>query len=128
MDLFDQLFGSVALVVCWLMAVLRPNWLGQNNLGAKNAITKRSAWMRREASRFGRWFLIWTALPAAGLSYLYDLSLKGSFISVYVMVGVVATYLYSRRLKRQWNLWQQLGYDGPPKVEEQRAQLTQTSA
>jgi hypothetical protein len=124
--LFESYLISICLVVFWLLATFKPKWLGKKNLGAQNKITKRSVWMKAEANRFAQQFLRYTALPAAMLPLLFENSISGLYLSVYVWLGIGCTYLYSRRLKRQWDLWQQLGYDGPPALEKQQAQLQQT--
>jgi hypothetical protein len=121
-------FSSIALFVIWLIAMFKPKWMGRSNLGAKNNITKRSDWMRGRASHFANQMVRYSALPLALVAFLYADSFGKHLMAVYAGLGSGITYLFSRRLKRQWDLWQQLGYDGPPALDQQQKQLTQPPA
>ena len=116
-----------ALLMCaaWVVAWVKPNWLSTSMLGVSEKGTEQSRWMRGKlralalkAYRYTGW------LPIAIVSWL-PMDWYAIGLIAFGVVQLPLFALYKRRLKRQWMLWQQLGYDGPPDVAAQAAQLAQ---
>lgn len=122
-ELLFSLFGIVSAIgfaAMYLLSFQRKYPIG---LGERSGASRKSNWIRAKAAQWirRRW-LRWASLPLGVLSVFigwWGLLLLYGFMGL----SVLATRRYQKHLHRQWELWQQLGYDGPPELEEQARQL-----
>lgn len=123
-DLFWRLFGgmgAVGLVAVFALSFFHKRWpLG---LGERGGLSRRSSWIRRRTTRFMLRLVRTTSLPLAVVALFLG------WWAIALLYGYMgATYLLVRRhqrtVGREWDLWQQLGYDGPPDLEQQALSLT----
>ncbi|MDX2061700.1 MAG: hypothetical protein SFY70_01420 [Bacteroidia bacterium] len=109
--------------VFYLLTFVSPRLMRFMVRDPKTALTKESRWVREKTLRFvQRAFRYTFPLVAALMFTAFDKWLGGLYWLIpglYTALGA----LYSWRLKRQWQQWQLLGYDGPPELQEQSEKL-----
>jgi hypothetical protein len=118
----ELLLTAVALGA-WGYSIYNPRFI-RRLTKPKGELSKKSAWIRSKTTHFLQRFVWWT-FPAIALAMIWGDFVHMGFYTYFLLSGFYAGAgaLYSLRLKRQWLLWQQLGYDGPPELEQQRESL-----
>lgn len=107
----------------WVTALVKPSLLTDWVLGLPVQGTEKSRWVRRQLRRFGLKLYRWTGwIPIVATHFLPEFWAWGVILAV--GVGTIPIpYVLKSRLLRQYELWQQLGYDGPPALDEQATKL-----
>lgn len=106
------------------LALVRPKVLQFFVKDPKTSLTKKSAWVRTKTLRFTRRLFIYS-FPIVFLAFTVVFRFLGwSVIWALPLFYTIISKLYSQHLNEQYELWQQLGYDGPPALEEQAEKVS----
>lgn len=120
-------YGYMALCALVWAAMASGRWErlagADYSLAVRTTKTDKSAWLKAQVGRRAkRWFVYTLPLVVVAMPFVspWVALMLPLLHSVAVGWGVRLQY---RKLARAWDLWQQLGYDGPPNLEAQANSL-----
>lgn len=117
------LLSLFPMLLLWLVGLVYPRVFAGYLSSSQQGLSKKSAWVRRKTERWLRRVVLISFPLFAMASYFLLGKSMGVAWSVPPLLYWAAGSLYRRSLKKKYELWQQLGYDGPPELEEQEKHL-----
>ncbi|MDX2061699.1 MAG: hypothetical protein SFY70_01415 [Bacteroidia bacterium] len=116
----------IAMLLYWAIGLVYPKLFTGYLHSAKQGLSKKSTWVRKKTERWLRRVILLSFPLYALLAYWLLGKAMGVAWSLPPLLYWLAGRGYSNSLKRKWEQWQLLGYDGPPELNQQAEKLAGT--